>query len=107
VAVTGRDIAVCAFAVLTAVCLAGTAGAFAMRNRGRPPGAVVFVLGPSLTCGLWAAYGWGSLAVTALGWTPVLAVLGAVAAFAVLVVVLALLERDKGEKPRRDEGDEP
>lgn len=33
---------------------------------------------------------------------------GAVALFAVLVVVLAVLERDRGEKePQREEGDEP
>lgn len=35
-------------------------------------------------------------------------VLGAVAAFVLLVVVLAVLERDRGEKePQRDEGEEP
>jgi hypothetical protein len=64
--VSGRDIALCAFAVLTAACLAGTAGAFAMWRRGRPPGSVVLVLGPSLTCGLWAAAGWGWFLVTAV-----------------------------------------
>ena len=43
-----------------------------------------------------------------MSWTPVWVILGAVAAFAVLVVVLAVLERDRGEnEPQREEGDEP
>jgi hypothetical protein len=33
--------------------------------------------------------------------------LGALAAFVLLAVALAALEREKGEKPHREEGDEP
>lgn len=42
-----------------------------------------------------------------MSWTAWV-ILGAVGAFVLLVVVLAVLERNRGEQePQRDEGDEP
>lgn len=64
---SGRDIALCVIAGLTAASLAGSAAAGLMiAKRKGLPGDAVLVLGPSLVFGLWALLGWAWLAIGAI-----------------------------------------
>lgn len=56
---TGRDLAVCLFALLTVISVAGLTGVLLALARGKASGtAAVVVSGASVLCGLYAAYGW-------------------------------------------------
>jgi hypothetical protein len=107
-AVTGRDTVLCAVSAGTvaAVALAVTEGARML--RGKTAWWDIILVSFAGYFGLLSVLGWGWYAVTAVGWTPVLAFLGGAAVFAVLVLVLRALERDRDEpEQQREEGEEP
>jgi len=57
--VSHRELAVCLFAALTVISVAGLAGVLLALARGKAAGpAAVIVTGASLLCGVYAACGW-------------------------------------------------